>query len=65
MPGMDGGETYQVLRRRFPEIPVIIASGFDATNVRGRFVDLPPNGILAKPFRLTEMSTEIRRAIQV
>jgi two-component system cell cycle sensor histidine kinase/response regulator CckA len=50
MPGMDGSEVLTVIRNLRPEVPVIIASGYDASD---RGSGLPKDGythFLQKPF---------------
>ena len=56
MPGMDGAEVLTVIRNLRPEVPVIIASGYDASD---RGSGLPKDGythFLQKPFGIDVLS---------
>ena len=53
LPGINGGELLQEIRRRWPELPVVIVSGWSNPVPE----HLPqPNAYLKKPFRLAQLS---------
>lgn len=55
MPKMSGSEAYQVIRKRWPQLPVIICSGYAQGHVR---IDNPENDTLAflpKPYQLQDL----------
>ncbi len=57
MPGMLGSELASLIRRKWPQIPVLIVSGY--ADVDGIPPDVPR---LAKPFREAELADAIRQA---
>jgi len=63
MPRMDGAETLRRLRRLDPELPVVIVSGFgadrDLASIRGMGVQ----GVVEKPFTVSELSETMARAL--
>ncbi|WP_238384378.1 response regulator [Teichococcus vastitatis] len=61
MPGChDGLDVAQHARTRFPEVPVIVATGF-AANVTDRLKQLDPRAVLMpKPYSLDHMATLAR-----
>ncbi|NUM55039.1 MAG: PAS domain S-box protein [Candidatus Hydrogenedentes bacterium] len=62
MPTMDGESTFKEIRRSKPDLPVLIASGYDVRKVAGRF----PSGVssfLQKPFPLHVLSAHLRDAL--
>jgi len=55
MPGMRGSELAEELRRRNPELPVLLMTGY-ANLAKGEAVGLPR---LAKPFRESDLAREV------
>ena len=63
MPRMNGWETLTALRKLAPDIPVILASGYDKTQVMaGEHPELP-KVFLGKPYRLKGLSDAISQAL--
>jgi len=63
MPRMDGWETLTALRQLVPDIPVILASGYDKAQVMAGDHPESPQVFLGKPYRLKELSSAIGRAL--
>jgi two-component system OmpR family response regulator len=59
MPGMDGFELVQLLRRRNPHVPVLFLSGRDAVEDRVRGLRLGADDYVVKPFSAVEISARI------
>jgi CheY-like chemotaxis protein len=62
MPHMNGEETFHELRRLFPDLPVILTSGYNEPDATGRFAAPGPAGFLKKPYRpddLLRVVTEV------
>ena len=56
MPGMNGWDTLAALRKMRPDIPVILASGYDEAGAMGSGDgSVKPNAFLHKPFLLDEL----------
>jgi PAS domain S-box-containing protein len=63
MPRQDGWTTLVALRRLAPEVPVILASGYDQSQVMaGRHGELP-QAFLRKPFGLAGLREALRLAL--
>ncbi len=63
MSGMDGGETYDVLKRINPDITVILSSGY---NMNGRAMEIMRQGandFIQKPFTMKALSYKIREVL--
>ncbi|NIO20314.1 MAG: response regulator, partial [Candidatus Aenigmarchaeota archaeon] len=63
MPGMSGGETYDILREINPDIKVILASGY---NIEGQATEILKRGcntFIQKPFSRKELSQKIREVL--
>jgi len=60
MPGMDGEETLQALRALRPDLPVLLASGYDVHEAAARLTRLPGVAFLAKPYRASEIAYRVR-----
>ena len=62
MPGMSGTELARAVRGKWPELPVIVITGYaDAAGLDGQFDETI---LLRKPFRINELGTAIERAVQ-
>jgi len=63
MPRMNGWETLAALRKLAPNIPVILASGFDEAQVmEGDHPELP-QAFLSKPYKHMELRDAINQAL--
>jgi DNA-binding response OmpR family regulator len=60
LPGVDGMAILGQLRRRRPELPVIVMTAFGGTDVEGRVRRLGAAGYFDKPFRLEHLVAAIR-----
>ncbi|MFA5181568.1 MAG: ATP-binding protein [Syntrophales bacterium] len=63
MPRMNGWETLTALRKQAPDIPVILASGYDEDQVMAGDHPERPQVFLGKPYNLQRLSDAIRRAL--
>ena len=63
IPGMNGGETYDRLKKFNPDIKVLLSSGYsidgEATKIMGRGC----NGFIQKPFSIKQLSQKIREIL--
>ncbi|MCP4687153.1 MAG: response regulator [Desulfobacterales bacterium] len=64
MPRLNGWETLTELRKIRPDIPVILASGYDETQVMEEASDERPQAFLHKPFKWGELKAALRRALE-
>lgn len=62
LPGMDGTELARAVRALWPDLPVVLVSGYTDSALLG---DLTAEGVsfLAKPFRLRELVACVERAV--
>ena len=63
MPKMNGWETLAALRKLRPEIPVILSSGYDESNVRAHASDEHPQAFLSKPYDRAALKNALSRAL--
>ncbi|WP_026195425.1 PAS domain-containing sensor histidine kinase [Mariprofundus ferrooxydans] len=61
MPGMDGAECLQQLRRIRPEIHVVMTSGYDADSVQEQGCE--PDDFLPKPYTIEKLRQIAKRAV--
>jgi CheY-like chemotaxis protein len=64
MPGLSGEETYRRLREIDPGVRVILSSGYDHDEARGRFGAARPAGFIQKPYRPEHLVAEIARCLR-
>lgn len=55
MPRLSGEETFEAIRERYPELPVILSSGYSEQDTAQRFVGQSLAGFLQKPFRIEDL----------
>jgi two-component system cell cycle sensor histidine kinase/response regulator CckA len=55
MPGMDGTEAFDQLRRLDPDVRVVLASGYGREDVLSRFEGKDLSGVLQKPYTLANL----------
>ena len=63
MPGMNGWETMAALHKLAPNLPVILASGYDRSQVMAGDHPELPQAFLSKPFQLQGLRNAIGRAL--
>lgn len=63
MPKMDGGMTFDEIRKLHPSMPVILSSGYSLDGQATQIMQKGCNGFLQKPFGLSELSQKIRKAL--
>jgi len=61
--GISGGETFDRLREINPEIKVLLSSGYSINGKAQTIMDRGCNGFLQKPFRLANLSRNIREML--
>jgi signal transduction histidine kinase/ActR/RegA family two-component response regulator len=64
MPGMSGGETFNLLKELNPEIKVILSSGYSLDSMASRIMENGCRSFIQKPFNLSFLSQKIREALQ-
>jgi PAS domain S-box-containing protein len=64
MPLMDGWETLAVLRALRPDLPVILVSGYDETNVMQGHHPERPQAFLHKPYRMKGLEAALEKALK-
>ncbi|HXH73297.1 MAG TPA: PAS domain S-box protein [Mariprofundaceae bacterium] len=65
MPVMGGEQAYLELRRRYPELPVLIASGFGESTLEEVFGDRAPDAFVSKPFHYTDLQRAMKATSRV
>lgn len=63
MPGMGGHKCLRELLKIYPEIKVIIASGYSENGKVEKTVESGAAGFIAKPFRLADMLKKVREVL--
>ncbi len=64
MPEMDGEATFEALRARSPELPVVFMSGHSSGEVAARLADRPYADRMRKPFRMARLMEKLRRILE-
>ncbi|MGD9009220.1 MAG: response regulator [Desulfobacteraceae bacterium] len=60
MPEMGGGETFDIIHERRPELPVLLCSGYSLDDKAAKILDRGCDGFIQKPFDLDKLSRRIR-----
>jgi two-component system, cell cycle sensor histidine kinase and response regulator CckA len=59
MPGVDGRETVEIVRQRWPGLALILASGYDETDAVAILQPLVKGRFLKKPFNLDQLEAAL------
>ncbi len=63
MPGMDGPTLAATVRRRFPDLPVILTTGYPGDSLKRQRLEHTDLTVLRKPYESTELLGEVRRLL--
>jgi two-component system cell cycle sensor histidine kinase/response regulator CckA len=63
MPGLDGRKTFDRIRARFPEMPVILSSGYAIEGLATDIMNRGCDGFIQKPFNIAELSHILRKVL--
>ena len=64
LPGLDGSEVLQRLRKRGTQLPVLILTAREGLRERVRVLDLGADDYLVKPFALVEFEARVRALLR-
>ena len=64
MPGMGGGETYDMLKQINPNIKVILSSGYSVEGQASEIIKRGCNGFIQKPFHMKKLSKKITEVME-
>jgi DNA-binding NarL/FixJ family response regulator len=60
MPGMNGMETFDILKSIKANIKVILSSGYSAESQSAKIMERGCNGFIQKPYGVTDLSRKVR-----
>jgi CheY-like chemotaxis protein len=63
MPGIDGEEVFDYIHAKWPDLPVLLSSGYTIEGKAESILNKGCNGFIQKPFTLTELSKQIHKVI--
>jgi len=63
MPRMDGKEAHRQMQRLYPDIPVILSSGYDEQEVSKSFAGKEVTGFLQKPYELATLAGKLQAVL--
>lgn len=63
MPKLDGEKTFKKVRSIYPNIPVILSSGYALNGQATQIMKMGCNGFIQKPFDIRELSKKIREVL--
>ena len=63
MPGMDGIETYENLKKMDPELKVLAISGFCEEDKVEKILGSGFNGFIQKPFEISDLSETLKSIV--
>ena len=59
MPNMDGEKVFHKLHELYPDLKIILSSGYTEDIVARRFTTLKPDGFIQKPYQLSSLREKI------
>jgi PAS domain S-box-containing protein len=63
MPGLNGKETFEALRRLNPAVKVLLSSGYSLNGPAGEIMASGCRGFIQKPFSAAELSAKVREVL--
>ncbi|MFC1821112.1 response regulator [Thermodesulfobacteriota bacterium] len=63
MPGLSGGETYNLLKEIDPDVKVLLSSGYSIDGEATKILDRGCNGFIQKPFSMKMLDQKIREIL--
>ena len=63
MPGFDGRETFERIRKIQPDMPVMLSSGYSIDGQAQEILEKGGNGFIQKPFQISALSQAIRKIL--
>jgi two-component system, cell cycle sensor histidine kinase and response regulator CckA len=63
LPGMSGEETLKELRQKAPELPALLASGYDESACVGRAEGPGPTAFIQKPYRIAALREALQKLL--
>ena len=63
MPGMGGGETYDMLKAINPDIKVLLSSGYSVDGQASKILERGCDGFIQKPFNIKDLSEKMREIL--
>lgn len=65
MPGMNGEETFELLKRINPQVPIILSSGYSITDMAAKIMDQGCSAFIQKPFSASDLSKKLRDVLDL
>lgn len=63
MPGMGGGEAFEILKNINPDVRIILSSGYSVDGQAKEIMEKGVKAFLQKPFQMHELSQKVREAL--
>ena len=63
MPGMDGRETHQHLKKIHPRVKVLVSSGYSMDDIATEMLAMGCSEFIQKPFDMYQLSQKVRRLL--
>lgn len=64
MPRMGGEKAFDAIREIYPDLPIVMTSGYSADEVRRRMARRTPEALLHKPFRFDDLTRTMQRVLR-
>lgn len=64
MPGINGEQAFRQMRQIRPDVPIILASGYNEQDATSHFAGAGLAGFIKKPFTIDELTTIVRAAVE-
>jgi PAS domain S-box-containing protein len=65
MPGMSGAEAYEHIHKQYPDLPVLLCSGYSLDGKAAQILERGCDGFIQKPFDLDKLSQRIREILKL
>ncbi len=65
MPGMSGEELFAAIKNNYPELPVVIITGYSVSSPETQNILSKADGFLHKPFKVTDVEGLLKEVLKM
>ncbi|MCP4634122.1 MAG: response regulator [candidate division Zixibacteria bacterium] len=65
MPGMSGEELFGVVKEKYPEMPVVVITGYSVSSPETQKILTTADGFLHKPFKVTDVEGLLKDVLKI
>jgi DNA-binding NtrC family response regulator len=65
MPGMSGEELFNAVKKEYPDLPVVVITGYSVSSPETQKILTQADGFLHKPFKVTDVEGLLKDVLKI